>query len=208
MTLKVPKYDAFSLQSLVNDSIVDLPKFISKFELAKLQHETKSQAFIKGLQAMNKNIDIVKINEVSSPIKDYDLVVTLGGDGTFLRTASYINDETPIMGINTDSQRSYCTFCSYNPKVISIDPDSVWQMVFSGNYKMLKRTRIKITTQKPHPVMDSTPHSLEDFCSLNEVFFADKDVGKTSNFRMSINSQDFFNYRSGGMIVATGFLFF
>ncbi len=42
-----------------------------------------------------------------SDLDNVDLVVSLGGDGTFLKTASLINSNTlPIFGVNTDPTRS------------------------------------------------------------------------------------------------------
>lgn len=39
--------------------------------------------------------------------KDVDLVMSLGGDGTFLRTAGMIQtNKLPIFGVNTDPARS------------------------------------------------------------------------------------------------------
>lgn len=35
--------------------------------------------------------------------EDKDIIMSLGGDGTFLKTASYIkNSQKPILGVNTD----------------------------------------------------------------------------------------------------------
>jgi len=181
--------------------------FISKFKLAKAQHDMRSNAYLKALKAHIPKFDSIKIDDLSNltkPLEDYDLIVTLGGDGTFLKTASYIHDETPILGLNTDSERSYCTFCSFNPNLISMEPDTVWNKVFNSDYEIKKRTRIKFGVKGPNSEnLDATPE-FQVLNALNEVFFADKDVGKTSNFRIAIDGNDFEYYRSGGIIVATG----
>lgn len=45
--------------------------------------------------------------------KGRSLIISLGGDGTFLRTSSMItNCKTPILGINTDPGRSLGILCS------------------------------------------------------------------------------------------------
>jgi len=47
------------------------------------------------------------INVTEDDIKDNDLVMTLGGDSTFLRAAAGIKDQSiPIIGINTDPRFS------------------------------------------------------------------------------------------------------
>mmetsp|Transcript_41100 Transcript_41100/g.39620 ORF Transcript_41100/g.39620 Transcript_41100/m.39620 type:complete len:87 (+) Transcript_41100:118-378(+) len=46
-------------------------------------------------------------------INDKDLLITLGGDGTYLRCASVIQTrEIPILGINTDPGRSIGHLCN------------------------------------------------------------------------------------------------
>ena len=45
--------------------------------------------------------------------RDRSLVISLGGDGTYLRTSSMIeNNKVPILGINTDPARSLGILCS------------------------------------------------------------------------------------------------
>jgi NAD+ kinase len=44
-----------------------------------------------------------QVNEDDFKDEDLDLVVSLGGDGTFLKTASFVKNKTlPMLGINTD----------------------------------------------------------------------------------------------------------
>lgn len=45
--------------------------------------------------------------------RDKSLIISLGGDGTFLRTSSMIEScDTPLVGINTDPGRSLGILCS------------------------------------------------------------------------------------------------
>ena len=45
-------------------------------------------------------------------IEDKTLVISLGGDGTYLRTASMMtNPDIPLLGINTDPDRSMGILC-------------------------------------------------------------------------------------------------
>lgn len=45
--------------------------------------------------------------------RDKSLVVSLGGDGTYLRTSSMMdNPDVPLLGINTDPGRSLGILCS------------------------------------------------------------------------------------------------
>ncbi|XP_050220658.1 NADH kinase [Mercurialis annua] len=40
--------------------------------------------------------------DLSQPIRDFDLVVTVGGDGTLLRASHFIDDSIPVVGVNSD----------------------------------------------------------------------------------------------------------
>ncbi|XP_019425778.1 PREDICTED: NADH kinase [Lupinus angustifolius] len=41
-------------------------------------------------------------NNLSQPINDVDLVVTVGGDGTLLQASHFMDDKIPVLGVNSD----------------------------------------------------------------------------------------------------------
>lgn len=53
-------------------------------------------------------------SEISDYIWSHDYVVTLGGDGHFLKAANYVkSNQIPLIGINTDPERSFGRFWSH-----------------------------------------------------------------------------------------------
>ncbi|KAM5586382.1 NADH kinase [Rosa sericea] len=44
-------------------------------------------------------------NDLRQPIRDVDLVITVGGDGTLLQASHYIDDSVPVLGVNSDPTR-------------------------------------------------------------------------------------------------------
>lgn len=44
-------------------------------------------------------------NDLSQPINDVDLVVTVGGDGTLLQASHFMDDKIPVLGVNSDPTR-------------------------------------------------------------------------------------------------------
>ena len=44
--------------------------------------------------------------------RSYDLVISLGGDGTLLDTSHRILDDTPLLGVNSDPRRSVGALCA------------------------------------------------------------------------------------------------
>ncbi|CAH8258587.1 unnamed protein product [Arabidopsis lyrata] len=41
-------------------------------------------------------------NDLSHPIRDVDMVITVGGDGTLLHASHFIDDSVPVLGVNSD----------------------------------------------------------------------------------------------------------
>ncbi|XP_024394023.1 NADH kinase-like isoform X2 [Physcomitrium patens] len=41
-------------------------------------------------------------DELQSPIRDIDLVITVGGDGTLLQASHYLDSSIPVLGVNSD----------------------------------------------------------------------------------------------------------
>lgn len=44
-------------------------------------------------------------NNLSQPINEVDLVVTVGGDGTLLQASHFMDDKIPVLGVNSDPTR-------------------------------------------------------------------------------------------------------
>ena len=79
-------------------------------------HITVAQQIVKSFQESGRNVKVKRcyqLTEEDVEDKDLDLVISLGGDGTFLKTASMVKDSSiPILGINTDPQRSVGCLCN------------------------------------------------------------------------------------------------
>lgn len=45
-------------------------------------------------------------SDLSKPITDVDLVVTVGGDGTLLQASHLMDDSIPVLGVNSDPTQS------------------------------------------------------------------------------------------------------
>ncbi|KAG8386484.1 hypothetical protein BUALT_Bualt03G0153400 [Buddleja alternifolia] len=44
-------------------------------------------------------------SDLSEPIRDVDLVITVGGDGTLLQASHFMDDSVPVLGVNSDPTR-------------------------------------------------------------------------------------------------------
>lgn len=49
--------------------------------------------------------EVVFRNDLSRPIRDVDLVITIGGDGKLLHASHFMDDSIPVLGVNYDPTR-------------------------------------------------------------------------------------------------------
>jgi NAD+ kinase len=114
-----------------------------------------------------------------------DLVVSLGGDGTMLRTVRIVADhDVPILGVNL-GQLGYLT---------EIDPpelDSALERFFAGGHRIERRMLLAIT-------MDD-----EGWVALNEAVLERPVAGHTVQIGVELDGDFFTTYAADGLIAAT-----
>ena len=116
-----------------------------------------------------------------------DFIVTVGGDGTIMRTAMLMNEpETPILGVNMGS-RGFLT------EVLPQDFRTALDKVLEGDY-MLEEC-MKLTSMSPE-VEGIFPDA------LNEVLVASSLPSKTLDFSLSVDDVHVLNVQADGIIVA------
>jgi NAD+ kinase len=115
-----------------------------------------------------------------------DLVVTVGGDGTVLKTAMTIPDqETPILAVNM-GRRGYLT---------EVEPRKALRAVelFSKDkYRLEKRAKLAIDMNGTH-VVDA----------LNELVVSSGSPSKMLDLRLGVDSEPLLQFRGDGVIVST-----
>lgn len=120
---------------------------------------------------------------------DCDLAISVGGDGTFLRTARWLDGrEIPVMGINT----GHLGFLAENS---SSDIDEILSIITSGKAPIERRLvlRCEFTT---HSGVNETAYA------LNEAAFL---KGAASMIDIEVNLDGFHlaSYRADGLIMST-----
>lgn len=101
----------------------------------------------KKKQNNNKNNNCNKFVSrfsINNPSIDWaDLVIPIGGDGTFLLASNLIKDNTkPILGINSDPSSSEGRLLL--PAKYTNDIKSIFDRLRCGSYKILMRSRIRV----------------------------------------------------------------
>jgi len=109
-------------------------------------HKSLEVAVADTLEKAGVEIRIVKRNQeyTDEIVKWADMIVTTGGDGTFLMGASKILDKSkPVIGFNTDPTRSEGHLCL--PKHYSFNIEEAVEMLLSGKFRWFFRRRLRIS---------------------------------------------------------------
>jgi NAD+ kinase len=119
-----------------------------------------------------------------------DLVVSLGGDGTMLRSVDMVATHgVPVLGVNV-GQLGYLT---------GIDPGDllpVLDSVLGGEHEVEERMLLAVTVERAGQPPE--PH-----LALNEVVLEKTPMGHTVRLSVSVDGQFFTTYAADGLIVAT-----
>lgn len=131
------------------------------------------------------------VNEVIDEESNFDAAIALsiGGDGTFLRTAEKVARRgIPILGINT-GHLGYLADASVE------NIDEVVDNLFSGNYKIEERTVLHVATDSG--VIIDNPFA------LNEIAISRQSTALMMSMHTWVNGSDLTTYKGDGLIIST-----
>ncbi|MEE9406672.1 MAG: NAD kinase [Polaribacter sp.] len=121
----------------------------------------------------------------------FDILFTVGGDGTILRAVTYIRDlNIPILGINTGRLGFLATI---NKNAIE---ESI-ALILNGEYSIQERTLLSIKTSP------ETDDLSELNFALNEITIARKNTTSMIGVKTNLNDEYLTNYWADGLIIAT-----
>jgi len=152
-------------------------KVAKKFLANKAEVFTISPVSVEGAKKMETFDDISD--------KKLDLVVTLGGDGTTLRTFRSLTSEVPLLTINVGGNRgilSEITLDKIDVAINDIRADKVW---------LDKRTRVAASVGG------------EEFPpALNEIYINRQNLTKTAEFEIKFQN-DVVKQKMDGVMIST-----
>ncbi|VDL60070.1 unnamed protein product [Hymenolepis diminuta] len=181
----------------------------------------------------------VQVNTVNCNKYDYedtkaaDLVISVGGDGTFLSAALRITDKNkPIIGINSNPDTSEGSLCL--PRHWHNNIPLIVDRLMNGDFRHSYRQRIRLISSTPPSELKAldgvtplifephAPHSrhsyettqsnapfqpstyLLPFRSLNDVFVSACMSARVSRYEVSIDDNEPMPQKSSGFLVCTG----
>ncbi len=121
---------------------------------------------------------------------DVDFAISMGGDGTLLKTAMRVGDkQTPIIGVNIGRLGF---MADVNPSEI----ETCFGAIMRGEYTIHDHSVIKIETDNGTEITGS-PYALNDIALLK------RDHASMITIRTNINNDYLMTYQADGIIVTT-----
>lgn len=123
--------------------------------------------------------------------QSYDLLISIGGDGTILRAITYVgNLGVPIVGINTGRLGFLATIQTDEITTALLE-------IFNGKYKISERSLLSVTT-------DSQNSDLEKInFALNEIAISRKNTTSMITVETHLNDEYLTSYWADGLILST-----
>ena len=152
-------------------------KVVKKIQKINAIVYTVSPIIVDGAKTIESLEELKKIK--------LDLVITLGGDGTTLRTFRNLKNETPILTINVGGNRGILSEITLN------EVDKALQSIKKNEIWLDKRTRVMASCDG------------EQFDpALNEIYINRKNLTKTAEFEIKFQN-DTVKQKMDGVIIST-----
>lgn len=120
---------------------------------------------------------------------DLDVALSVGGDGTFLRTAARINKQNiPILGINIGR-------LGFLADIGSDEIEDTLDELFRHYYKVEERTLLRLYTDN---------HNFHGYnYALNEIAILKRDTSSMITIHTLLNGEYLTSYQADGLVIAT-----
>ncbi|NDV57847.1 NAD kinase [Bacteroides sp. 519] len=121
---------------------------------------------------------------------DADMVICIGGDGTFLKAANRVGRKgIPILGINTGRLGF---LADVSPEEIESTIDDIYQQ----HYTIEEKSVIQLVCED-NKILQTSPYA------LNEIAVLKRDSSSMITIHTSINGENLITYQADGLILAT-----
>jgi len=139
----------------------------------------------------NSNFKTIDFKTFNSLDNSYDLLISIGGDGTLLRAITYVRDYSiPIVGINTGRLGFLATIQKDNI-------ENAIEDILNSNYRISDRSLLTIKTEPEN-------ETLLDFnVALNEIAVSRKNTPSMIAVETYLNNEYLTSYWADGLIIST-----
>ncbi|MBI1909117.1 MAG: NAD(+)/NADH kinase [Deltaproteobacteria bacterium] len=173
LVYKKSSYQRHALDSKDEHFIRLLRKKNVAFWQSKETHDRHMETLLsvkKDLKALGIRYD-VRLRYHLRPLPSYDLVITIGGDGTFLESSHFLRGGL-LMGVNSTPTASVGYYCrtqagNFSEKIRRLREDK-------AKIKPLHRLQAKVNGRRVGPL------------SLNDILFTNRSPADTSRYLLKI----------------------
>jgi len=163
-------------------------------ELITILHEAKAEVFVEATffkNFSNNNNESLNLQTFLELDNTFDLLISIGGDGTILRAITFIKDfSIPIVGINTGRLGFLAT--------IQVDEvERAISNIMEGNYKISERTLISVETSPKSEELKNINFA------LNEVTLSRKNTTSMISVETHLDEELLTSYWADGLIVSS-----
>ena len=135
--------------------------------------------------------DNAQIKTFKTLDNSYELLISIGGDGTILRAITYVRDMgIPIVGINTGRLGFLAT-------IQTDEIESALTEIVNGKYKISERTLLSVSTDINNEEIDQTNFA------LNEIAISRKNTTSMITVETHLNDEYLTSYWADGLILST-----
>ncbi len=160
---------------------------VTRVKVAHNEHVETLELLEKELRKRGVEYRSVARSELTQKVTDVDLVISVGGDGTFL-DASHSVDSIPVLGINSSSSSSFGHFCLGNEKNLK----EILEQIEAGELSTRPILRLELWLNG----------SVLPELVLNEVLVAHSNPAATSRYFLELGDARE-EQRSSGMWIGT-----
>ena len=165
-------------------SIQQVLSSISSYE-TELYVDMEYYYFLKD----NQRLDVKAAKLFTDDDFDADFVISMGGDGTFLKAASRVGAKSiPILGVNMGRLGF---LADINPEQFASTLDALYH----DDYYLESRALIQVET-------DGAPLGTYR-CALNDVAILKRDTASMISIRTCVNGQYLHTYQADGLVIST-----
>lgn len=185
--MKVAVFGRF-YNKTTSSSVITLFNYLLKKDI-EAYIETEFSNLIKSESQNQKDYSSFKTFDILD--KSFDLLVSVGGDGTILRAITFVKDfDIPIIGINTGRLGFLAT--------IQVDEiENAIQNIIDGKYRISERSLLSVETLPANDNITSLNFA------LNEIAVSRKNTTSMITVETYLDGEYLTSYWSDGLIVST-----
>ncbi|EDP72410.1 NAD(+) kinase [Flavobacteriales bacterium ALC-1] len=183
--MKIAVYGQNYIKGTTQKAVEKLLNFL----LEKEANVFFEQEFIKTQNTAIQNNSAVRVFDKLNDT--FDLLISVGGDGTILRAITYVRDlGIPIVGINTGRLGFLAT-------IQTDEIESALSEIFKGDYKISKRSLLSVSTEPKNKDI------IETHFALNEIALSRKNTTSMITVETHLNDEYLTSYWADGLILST-----